>query len=128
VACKPVRVGTLASYRWAPQHIYPDLGSYKLSALKPEQLQRLYSEKLDEGLTPGSVLIVHSVLHKVLQQATEWGVINRNVASLAKAPRQQPQEPNLLTRAQLETLFEHCRGRWLFPLVHLAIATGLRRG
>jgi integrase len=129
VASKQVRPRTLESYRsTARLHIFPALGNLKLSALRPEHLQRLYADKIEAGLSAGTVQIIHGVLHQVLQQAAEWGVIGRNVAALTHPPRYRSAKPELLTRDQLRTLLETAKGRWWYPLIYLAIGTGMRRG
>lgn len=128
IASKQVRPSTLVSYRTAAKHILPTLGNLKLSALRPEHLQRLYADKIEEGLAPGTVGIIHGVLHQVLKQAAEWGVVTRNVAGLAHPPRGRHPEPVLLTGQQLAHLMAVTRKTWLYPLIYLAVATGLRRG
>lgn len=128
VAAKQVRPSTLHSYRGAARHATATLGEVKLGALKPEHLQKLYNQKIDDGLSAGTVQIIHGVLHQALKQAAEWGVVARNVAALAHPPRGRHPEPILLTEAQLRDLLRICRKRWLYPLVYLAAATGLRRG
>jgi integrase len=128
VASKQVRVATLNSYsQHARLHIYPALGNVKLAALRPEHLQRLYSDKIDQGLSAGTVRIIHGVLHRVLHQAAEWGVVSRNVASLVHPPHRRVAEPKMLDRGQLALLLDETRGQWLHPFIYLAITAGLRR-
>src|SRR5215207_6263512 len=58
-------------------HIYPHIGSTrltKLNALHVQRLnalhvQRLNARKLDEGLSPGTVRLIHANLSKALQKA-----------------------------------------------------------
>jgi integrase len=60
-------------------HIKPELGRRKLKTLAPDHVQVLYQRKLDAGLTPGTVRLVHSVLSCALDQAVKWGTVPRNV-------------------------------------------------
>ena len=59
-------------------HIVPTLGRIKLKALNPAHIQRLYRQKLDQGLSPSTVQCIHKTLHKALKQAVRWGLIPRN--------------------------------------------------
>src|SRR5436190_18306351 len=64
----------------------PALGQVPLSELRPLDLQRLYGECLDRGLSGGTVLNLHLVMTKALSQAVRWGLISSNPASGASAP------------------------------------------
>jgi integrase len=61
---------------------------------------------LDAGLAPRSVLHIHRTLSMALKQATDDGLIPRNVAGLVKPPRSQREEIRPLNRKQVRTLFE----------------------
>ena len=63
------------------RHLIPDLGSIPLLQIKPEHLQRYYSEKLSGGrldgkggLSPKTVRHHHVTLHDALQSAVKWGL------------------------------------------------------
>ena len=74
VAAHTLRPKTLESYESLIRlHIKPELGEFKLSALRPDHLQALYSQKLNSGLSRRTVQFVHSILHKVLDQALKVG-------------------------------------------------------
>ncbi len=47
-------------------HIMPTLGSTLLAKLTPQQVQRLYSEKHQAGLSATTVHHIHAVLHAAL--------------------------------------------------------------
>jgi integrase len=50
-------------------HLKPTLGGAKLDKLNALQIQNAYNQRLDEGLSPRSVEIIHVTLHKALKQA-----------------------------------------------------------
>lgn len=59
VAAHTLRPKTLEAYEYLIRlHIKPELGSTRLSALRPDQLQRLYSEKLNSGLSHRTVQFI----------------------------------------------------------------------
>jgi len=37
-------------------------------------VQAFYSQKLEEGLSPRSVILIHAVLHQALENAVKWGL------------------------------------------------------
>src|SRR2546428_565399 len=43
------------------------------------KVQAFYSQKLEEGLSPRSVILIHAVLHQALENAVKWGLVPRNV-------------------------------------------------
>jgi hypothetical protein len=50
-------------------HINPDLGESRLNRIKPLQLQALYRKKIDFGLSPRTVQIIHATLSKALKRS-----------------------------------------------------------
>lgn len=109
-------------------HIVPSLGKVSLVKLTAPQLEMLYAAKLKEGLAPASVRRIHAVLHKALHDAERHGLINRNVASLARAPRAERKEMHYLTPEQAQTLLSAIADDPLETFYVLAVNTGLRRG
>ena len=124
-----VRPNTLRSYRHLTRlYILPELGATPLPRLQAADVQRLYGRLLDRGLAPKTVRNVHACLRRALQQAVEWNLTARNVATLAVAPRVGREEVVALTPDQVRQLQVTAReGRWA-PLIAVALATGLRMG
>ena len=85
-----VKPSTYESYeRMIRNHIKPALGHRKLKNLAPDHVQYLDQKKLDAGLTPGTVRLIHGILHKALEQAVKWGTVPRNVCN-ATTPEAEP--------------------------------------
>jgi integrase len=75
-----IRVSTYVNYRhFLDNHILPELGHLHVSKLTPQKVQAFYTQKLKEGLAPGSVRDMHMVLHKALENAVRWRLVGRNV-------------------------------------------------
>ena len=91
-------------------HIKPAIGRVKLSKLTPAQVQGLYRDKLDSGLSPATVQKVHAVLHKALAQALKWTMIPRNATDAVKAPRPAPEEMHPLSPDESRKLMEAAHG------------------
>jgi integrase len=109
-------------------HLKPTIGGVKLERLNALQVQSVYGRKLEAGLSPRSVEIIHATLHKALKQAVGWTMIPRNVAAYATPPRPVRKEIKPLSREQARRLLEAARGDALYAFYVLAVTTGMRNG
>jgi integrase len=124
-----VRLTTYQGYeRIVRLHIKPTLGRIKLDNLTPVHARSLYRERLEAGLAPRMVQLVHTILHKALKQAVNDGLIPRNVTEAVKAPRPVKKDMKPLSPAQARDLLEAARGERLEALYALAVTTGMRQG
>ena len=73
-------------------HVYPNIGHLRLGKLNALHVQRLYAAKLNEGLSPGTVRLIHANLSKALRKAVTWRLVGVNVARAATAPKNNPEE------------------------------------
>ena len=71
-------------------HLNPALGKMLLTRLKPEHLQRYYSEKLSGGRYDGKGALArttvshhHTCIHRALKMALNWGLINHNLQGIS---------------------------------------------
>lgn len=101
--------------------IKPEIGSSLLARLTPQQVQTAYVRRLGAGLSPTSVQLMHGILHKALDQASQSGMIARNVTDLAEAPRRSTTEVPALSVAGAGQLFQAARGDRLEALYVLPI-------
>lgn len=108
-------------------HIIPTLGNIVLNKLKPEHLQRYYSEKLTAGLSAQTIRHHHTALHKGLQTAVEWGLLSRNVADTVKTPRAQQSEMQTWNEDEVSHFLEIAKGSHYYALFYTALFTGMRR-
>jgi len=91
---------TINSYHYLVRlHIKPDLGSIKLTSLRPEQVQALYAQKMQSGLSRRTVQYIHAVLHASLEQAVRWGLVGRNITDAVDKPSPAKRQPKFLTAA-----------------------------
>src|SRR5215210_9314719 len=87
-------------------HLEPTIGGVRLDKLNALQVQSVYGRKLDAGLSPRSVEIIHATLHKALKQAVGWTLIPRNVAEAVTPPRPVRKEIKPLSQEQARTLLQ----------------------
>jgi integrase len=109
-------------------HIDPVLGKSRLDGLSALRLQSFYRTKLDSGLSPRAVQIIHATLHKALRQAVRWQLIPRNVAESVEPPKANEKEIEPLDEEQVRGLLKAVEGDELEALYVLAITTGMRSG
>jgi integrase len=124
-----VKPSTFESYeRMIRNHIKPALGHRKLKALAPDHVQYFYQSKLDAGLAPGTVRLMHGILHKALEQAVKWGTVPRNVCKSTTPPKPDSEEIKPLDSEQARRLLKAASGDRLEALYVLAVTAGLRIG
>jgi integrase len=116
------------------RHVVPTLGRVLLRRLRPEQLEALYDSMLRpedrRPLAPKTVLEVHLIIRAALANAVTKGLVNRNVALIAHAPRLRsiPKvEPKTWDAQQLQAFLASAAGHRLFPALWVLAATGMRR-
>lgn len=108
--------------------IAPAIGSKKLEKVTALDLQALYSELADAGLSPRTVHHVHRVLHQAFGQAVGWKLIARNPCDGAKPPRVPRAELTVWTPAQADAFLVATRDHRMHALYVLALSSGMRQG
>ncbi len=126
-----IRSNTYVTYRCnIDKHIVPYFRRLGVSVqkLQPLQLQRFYSEKLAEGLSPNTIGKIHTLIHKSLQYAmVTLNLIAYNPAERVELPRKQKYIGKCFDTKQLQELFLAVKGEPIEPAVLLAGSYGLRR-
>lgn len=120
---------TYESYkRNIDKHIIPLLGDIKLQKLKPLHLQSFYNNRLEYGLSKKSVLYLHRIIHKALNQALKWQLVALNVANNVDAPKPDKYIATILTPEQVTSLINSVQNTNIYLPVIITISTGMRRG
>jgi integrase len=116
------------------RHILPALGRVSIRRLRYQQIEALYDTLLHlaegKGLSPKTVHEIHLIIKGALADALRRGLVTRNVAVIARAPKQralQRIEGVSLTEDELRALMRTAVGHRLFPLYWLTAMTGMRR-
>jgi integrase len=126
-----VEPSTLKSYEWiAARYLRPALGDRKLAAIRPMELDHLYSTLHAGGLSSRTVRICHTVVRQSLEQARKWGLIARSPAVDATPPSQRRHEITPPTVGQVRELLDAARATDPDFATYLWVlaATGCRRG
>ena len=109
------------------KHLIPDFGNITLTQLKPEHLQKHYTTKLSNGLSAGTIRYHHAVIHKALQTAVKWGLVNRNVADGVDIPRIHHNEMQTWNEYEITRFLETAKDSPYYALFYTALYTGMRR-
>jgi integrase len=110
------------------KHLSSRVGKLPIQKLRADDLQTVYGAMAKDGLADRTRLHLHRITRVMLKHATQWGVISRNITDLIDAPRVRAQEIVILTAAEVQNLRELLRGKPLYAITELGLASGLRRG
>ncbi len=108
-------------------HLIPSLGDILLTQLRPEHIQKHYASSLNNSLSALTVRYHHTVLHKALQTAIKWGLVNRNVADGVDVPRAHRTEMKTWNEHEITQFLETAKDSIYYTLFHTALFTGMRR-
>ena len=127
-AAKPrLRDRTYEDYvSWLQRYVREPLGQRKLSELRALEIQKLYSEMQERGLSARTVRYTHAILSSALKQAVKWGMLARNPAELVQLPKQQRQEMRALSPAETKRFLEALAATRHATLFQFAVTTGMR--
>jgi len=134
---RQVRATTAYRYAWfVEQYIIPAVGDVPLRQLRGEHLDHLYESlatrggRGGDGLAPKTIQEVHMILRAALNLAVERELVIRNVAHGTRARRRPPTRAaaRVWTARELRAFLAVARSQRLYPALHLAAHTGMRRG
>jgi len=135
IAAPFVKVNTLAGYRVAVNvHLIPGLGKHKLSALRPEHVERFYvgmlskPTRLGPRTSPSTVHHAHRTLRAALNEAVRRGHLTKNPVLLARTPTREDHEVQPYSLDEVQLIFQAATkqrntARWV-----IALSLGLRQG
>jgi integrase len=114
-------------------HVVPHLGVAQIQRLRTLNITDLYVRLLTAkpegaGLAPRTVGHVHRLLRQAFGQAVKWGLLAVNPVAAATPPRVEPTKITILEPDEIAAVLTTLRGRRLYSVAILALATGMRRG
>ena len=108
------------------RYVREPLGKRKLATLSPLDIQALYSEMQEKGLSARVVRYTHAVLSSSLKQAVRWGMLYRNPGELVQLPKLVRKEMSALTPEQSGRFLAAVEGQRYAALFSLALSSGMR--
>ena len=129
IAKPNVKPRTYEGYRsYVENYIIPALGRKRMEKLGPADVARMTSSMVESGKSSTTALQAHRILQRALQDALREGVVDRNAAKLAVAPRRAVSSREALTVAQAVQLLKSTAGSDYWPRWLLGLLTGCRQG
>jgi integrase len=108
------------------RYVRPALGTCSVSKIEPLDIQTLYTNMQERGLSARTVRFTHAVLRASLHQAVKWRLIPINPAESVDLPRQAKGEIQVLTPQQARDFLESAKQDRYYVLFALALTTGMR--
>ena len=116
-------------------NINPRLGPMQLTKLQPVQIAEFYvwsstsgNKRTHAGLSGRTVLHIHRLLRRALQQAVIWQIRPTNPAAMVEAPRAKDKEIKPVEEDRAAWLVEAAENTELYLPILIALYTGMRRG
>ena len=124
-----VKPRTLEAYRDSlTTHVLPTLGKKRLDRIAASDLDRLYDERSEAGLSPTTIASVHTRLSSLLKLAKRRKLVGHIVTDLVDPPKVRKYDARTLTveeaRHLLQGIADHRHG----PLWTFILGTGCRFG
>lgn len=111
------------------KHVYPYFKEegILLTKVKPMDIQRYYAKKLEQGLSPNTVIKHHGIIRSALQYAVKTNLIKENAADYVDKPRREKFIASYYNADELNKLFAAAKGSTIETPILLAAYYGLRR-
>lgn len=113
---------------YARCHILPALGDTPLPRLTPTSVERMTAGMIRRGLSPTTARGARTTLRMILRDAERDGLVARNVAALAHAPKVTRHELRVLSADETRRLLDGTVDDEFGPIYALAATTGMRQG
>jgi integrase len=108
------------------RYVRPSLGEQVLAVMRPLDLQAMYQQMSERGLSARTVRYTHIVLKSAMQQAVQWRLLLENPADGVKVPQQPRNEMRALSVDQARTLLKAALATRYGPVLAVALTTGMR--
>ncbi|MFN7929333.1 MAG: tyrosine-type recombinase/integrase [Blastocatellia bacterium] len=111
---------------WFERNLRPRIGGTRLTSLRTDDIQSIYTEMIERGLSARSVRHTHVVLNALLEDALAKGLIARNPAALVNLPRVEYVERRVLSEEEAIRFLHACNERPDGLIFEFAVMTGMR--
>jgi integrase len=108
------------------KYIRPTLGKKALIGIKPLEVQSVYQDMSDRGLSPRTVQGAHWVLNAAFRQALRWEMILEVPTKGLKLPRIRRREMRVFSVEEAKTFLKFALPTMYGTLFAVAITTGMR--
>jgi integrase len=102
------------------------LGARNLAAICPLDVQAVYQQLIERGLSARTIRYTHSVLRSSMRQAIRWRLLAEDPTNGAQLPRQRRRELGVLTAEQSRSFLEAAMQTAYGPVFAVALTTAAR--
>lgn len=122
-------VNTQASYAGLiRQHLAPALSGVTLADLRPSTIALVLNELETKGLSASTRRSAYAALNAAFEDAVNDRLLARNPMESVKRPKAGENRSRVVEFDKVKALIEAAKGHRYFPMLAVAIETGLRRG
>jgi integrase len=112
---------------YVTKYIVPCIGPVLLTKLSALQVSKMQGDILQKvGAT--TAVRARGLLVQALTQAERWNLVSRNIAKNVDPVKIEAREMSVWQPEQAQRFLEFARKHRLYPIIHLALTTGMRRG
>lgn len=108
------------------RYILPSLGNFKLTDIKPRDVQKVYTRMQTSGLSPRTVRYAHTVLSSAFKQAIIWKMIAVNPCKDAVLPKMIRNEMKAFSPEQAQEFLQAAKENKYGLILAFALVTGMR--
>jgi integrase len=108
------------------RYVRPPLGPRNLAAICPLDVQTVYQQLVERGLSPRTIRYTHSVFRSSMRQAIRWRLLAEDPTNGAQLPRQRRRELRVLTAEQSRSFLETAMQTAYGPVFAIALTTAAR--
>ncbi|MBN1856521.1 MAG: site-specific integrase [Dehalococcoidia bacterium] len=119
---------TQQGYRgYVNRYVNPSIGAIHIQALTGRDIQGLYSNMVERGLSATTIVQLHRIVKESLSHAVKWGILSRNPADAATPPRKERVQMEMWDIPTIHVFLQACDTSHYASLYRFAILTGMRR-
>lgn len=108
------------------RYVRPNLGEKRLCDVRPLDIQNLYAEMTERGLSARTVRYTHAILSSAFKQGIKWQMLIHNPCAAIGLPRAERREMNAFAPKDAEGFLKAAKGNDHGVIFAFALATGMR--
>ena len=108
-------------------YLIPRLGRIRLVKLTPADVRAMLNSMNADGYASNTQRLARAALRRALRVAEAEGYVPRNVAELTDGVKLNPKKSRTMQPSEVKDLLSSVIGDRIEPVLHVLVATGLRR-
>jgi integrase len=127
-AAKPrLRERTFSDYQEKlDRYVTPALGEKRLADVRSLDIQTIYGQMQERGLSARTVRYTHAILKSALKQAIKWHMLMHNPCEAVELPRAERREMSAFSPEDAEKFLKAAKDNEQGVIFTFALATGMR--